>query len=92
MRILGCFCQLSIKHCFINTQQKLMSTPNLVGGGGGRGVTSYIWHSTDVRAEKPPFSALSGIRLAPFFQQKVYEWPDFSGFLCERPHFSNILV
>ena len=30
--------------------------------------------------------------LAPFFQQKVYEWPDFSGFLCERPHFSDILV
>ena len=21
------------------------------GGVGGRGVTSYIWHSTDVRAE-----------------------------------------
>ena len=27
-----------------------------------------------------------------FFQQKVYEWPNFSGFLCERPHFSDILV
>ena len=40
----------------------------------------------------PPFSALPGIWLAPFFQQKVYEWPDFSGFLCERPHFSDILV
>ena len=24
-------------------------------------VTSYIWHSTDVRAEWPPFSALPGI-------------------------------
>ena len=33
-----------------------------------------------------------GIWLAPFFQQKVYEWPDFSGFLWERPHFSDILV
>ena len=22
-----------------------------VGGGGGGGVTSYIWHSMDVRAE-----------------------------------------
>ena len=40
-----------------------------VGGGGGWGgrgeggglVTSYIWHSTDVRAEWPPFSALPGI-------------------------------
>ena len=40
--------------------------------------TKYlIWHSTDVRAEWPPFSALPGIWLAPFFQQKVYEWPDF---------------
>ena len=27
-----------------------------VGGGGG--VTSYIWQSTDVHAEWPPFSAL----------------------------------
>ena len=31
------------------------------GGGGGQGVTFYIWHSTDVRAEWPPFSALPGI-------------------------------
>ena len=30
--------------------------------------------------------------MPPFFQQKVYEWPDFSGFLCERSHFSDILV
>ena len=45
-----------------------------------------------MRVEWPPFSALSGIWLTPFFQQKVYEWPDFSGFLCERPYFSDILV
>ena len=36
------------------------------GGGWGRGVTSYIlynivWHSMDMRAEYPPFSALPGI-------------------------------
>ena len=36
------------------------------GGGGGNGaggprVTSYIWHSTDVRAEWPPFSAQPSI-------------------------------
>ena len=23
-------------------------------------LTSYIWHSTDVRAERPPFSVLPG--------------------------------
>ena len=32
-----------------------------VGGGGGGRVTSYIWYSTDVSAECPPFSALPGI-------------------------------
>ena len=31
------------------------------GGGWGGGVTSYIWHSTVVHAEWPPFSALPGI-------------------------------
>ena len=41
--------------------------PNLGGGGGGGGrgnwgVTPYIWLGTDVRPEKPPFSALTGIR------------------------------
>ena len=51
-----------------------------------------MWYSTDVRAEQSPFSVLPGIWLAPFFQQKVYEWSDFSGFLCERLHFSDILV
>ena len=58
----------------------------------GMGATSCIWHSTDVRAEYPPVSALPSIRLAPFFQQKVYGWPDFSWFVCERPHFSDIPV
>ena len=31
------------------------------GGEEERGLTSYIWQSTDVRAEWPPFSALPGI-------------------------------
>ena len=38
------------------------------GLGGGEGVTSNIGHSTDVRAEWPPFSAMPGIWLAPFLQ------------------------
>ena len=53
------------------------------GGGGGGGVTSYIWHSTDVRAEYD---------WPPFFNKKYMNGPIFSGFLCERPHFSDILV
>ena len=36
----------------------------------GLGVTSYQWHSANVRVEWPPLLALPGIRLAPFFQQK----------------------
>ena len=40
----------------------------------------------------PLFPALPGIWLATFFKQKVYESSDFSGFLCERPPFSDILV
>ena len=31
------------------------------GRGWGGGVTSYIWHSMNVRAKWPPFSALPGI-------------------------------
>ena len=44
--------------------QKELDFPHTLsrgGEGGGGGVTSYIWHSTDVRAEWPPFSALPGI-------------------------------
>ena len=60
------------------------------GGGWGRGmVTSYIWHSTDVRAECP-FSALPGIWIAPFFSTKSIWLTRFSWFICERPHFSDI--
>ena len=49
------------------------------GGGGRNFYMAYL--ITDVRAEWPPFSALPGIWLAPFFQQKVYDWPHFSWFV-----------
>ena len=26
----------------------------------------------------------------PFFQQKVYDWPHFSGIVYERPRFSDV--
>ena len=54
-----------------------------VCGSGGR-VTSYIWHSMDVRAEWPLFQA-------PFISKK-YDWPHFSGFVYERLHFSDVSV
>ena len=38
----------------------------MTGGGGGLGM-EYIWHKTDVRVEWPPFPALPGIWLGPFF-------------------------
>ena len=41
-------------------------------GGGWREVTSYIWHSMDVRAEWSPFSALPSIWVVPFFFSKTY--------------------
>ena len=49
-------------------------SPRIVyrGRGSPGGFTSYIWHSIDVRAELPPFSALPGILLAPFFFNKMY--------------------
>ena len=38
------------------------NTADSFGGGGAWGRdTSYIWHSTDVRAEWPPFSVLPDI-------------------------------
>ena len=61
-------------------------------GGGGGGNFLYICHSTDVRAEWP-FKRCQLYDWPPFFfQQKVYALPDFSGLLCERPLFSDILV
>ena len=44
-------------------------------GGGGGGAGSYIWHSTDVRANTPFFSA-ARYMISPLFQQKIYDRPD----------------
>ena len=60
------------------------------GGGGGGEVTSYIWHST--RVPNGPFFKAASYILAPFFQQELYDWHHFSGFVYERPQFSNIPV
>ena len=51
-----------------------------VGAGGGG-------DSTDVRTEWPPFSALPGIWLVPFLQQKVYDWPDLFIRMWKAPLF-----
>ena len=50
-------------------------------GMGCNFIKSYIWNSLDVRAELPPFSALSGIWLVPFFQQKSI-LPSWFSFIC----------
>ena len=55
-----------------------------------RVVTSYTWHSTDVRAEWPPFYSAARYMIGLLFSTKMYECPDLSGFLCERSHFSDI--
>ena len=34
------------------------------------GITSYIWHSIDVRAEWPPFFSAARYMIGPFFSAK----------------------
>ena len=53
------------------------------GEGGGGVVTSYIWHSTDVRAEWPPFSTLP----SPFFNKKYMTDPIFLYLYVKDPTF-----
>ena len=69
-----------------------ISAVAMLGGVGGRCVTYYIWHTTDVRAEWPPFQRCQVYDWPPFFNKKYMNDPFFSGFLCEGPHFSDILV
>ena len=37
-----------------------------------------------------PFFRAAKYMIDPFFRQKVYDWPHFSGWVCERPHFSDV--
>ena len=46
-------------------------------GGGGKGVASYIWHSTGVRLEIPLFQRCQVYDKPPFSKKKVYDWPSF---------------
>ena len=66
------------------------------GGGGGEGregrATSYIRHSTDVRAEWPPFSALPSIWLAPFSGKSIWLTPFFWIGIWKAPLFWCIPV
>ena len=60
-----------------------------LGGGGGEGgrgwVTSHIWHSTDVRVECPPFSALPD--WPPFFDKKCVTDPISLNWYMKGPSF-----
>ena len=53
--------------------------------GGGNFL--YMAYSTDVRAEWPPFSALPGIWLAPFFNKKYMNDPIFLDSYVKGPIF-----
>ena len=55
-------------------------------------MTQFSWstHSVSAMYENPRGGGV-GVGVGEG-EQKVYEWPDFSGFLCERPHFSDTLV
>ena len=65
-----------------------------VGGGGGVGgmVTSYIWHSTDVRAEWPPFQRCQVHDWPPFFDKKYMTDPIFHDWYMKGTTFSDIPV
>ena len=66
-------------------------TNSLGDSGGGGGVTSYIWHSTDVRAEWPPFSVLPNIWLTTFFfRQKCMIDSIFFWIGIWKAHFSDV--
>ena len=66
----------------------------LRGGGGGGGVTSYIWHSTDVRAEWPPFfSAARYMMIGPLFSTtSICLTQFFHDWYMKGPTFSDIPV
>ena len=48
-----------------------------LGGGGWGGVTSYLWHSTDVRAEYPLSQRCQVYDWPPFFNKKYMNGPIF---------------
>ena len=58
----------------------------------GRGVTSYIWHSTDVRAEYPLFQCCQVYDWPPFFDKKYMTDPIFLDWHMKGPTFSDIPV
>ena len=62
-----CQCLLWSKHARLQTSARGIGVGG--GGWGGGGVTSHIWHSTDVRAEWPPFSAAKYM-ISPLFSAK----------------------
>ena len=46
-------------------------------------VTSYIWHTTDLRAEWPPFFSAARYMISPpFFNKKYMTDPIFLELIC----------
>ena len=89
-------CLISLKPPFIFLEKQEISMLSAVfilqsWGVGGRVVgTSYIWHSADVHAEGPLFQRCQVYDLPPFSTKSIRQL--ISGFVCERPNFSDILV
>ena len=62
----------------------------VVGGGGwvgGGEVTSYIWHSTDVRAEWSPCFSAARYMISPLFSTKSIWLPIFLDSYVKGPSF-----
>ena len=55
--------------------------------GGEAGVTYYIWHSTEVRANGPFFSAVKYMISPPFFNIKYMTDPNFLDWYMKGPTF-----
>ena len=63
-------------------------------GGGGWGVTFYVWHSMDVHVvlNGPLFQCCQVCDWPPFFDKKYVTDPIFLDWYMRGPTFSDILV
>ena len=69
--------------------QQTHTNTTIISGWGEEGEWGNFlymaWYGCACRMA--PFTELPSIWLAPFFQQKIYDWPNFSWLVYERPQF-----